>query len=57
MELFYSIDLGSKLRFVRADSCILELIQPQNYTGGRGEGVVAHKHFPDRPQRRIAGIV
>ena len=42
MELFYSIDLGSQLRFVRAGSCILELIEPKDYTGGRGEGVVAH---------------
>ena len=42
-ELFYSCDLGKTLlRFVKAGSCILELIQPDGYTGGRGEGVVAH---------------
>jgi lactoylglutathione lyase len=42
-ELFYSRDLGKTLlRFVRAGSCILELIQPEGYEGGRGEGVVAH---------------
>lgn len=44
MEHYYSLDLGKTLlRFVRAGSCIIELIQPENYTGGRtGDGVVAH---------------
>ena len=42
-EQFYSCDLGAtKLRFVRAGSCIIELIQPADYKGDRGEGVVAH---------------
>jgi catechol 2,3-dioxygenase-like lactoylglutathione lyase family enzyme len=42
-EQFYSCDLGkTKLRFVRAGSCIIELIQPEDYKGGRGDGVVAH---------------
>jgi lactoylglutathione lyase len=43
MELFYSKDLGTtRLRFVRAGSCIVELISPADYKGGRGEGIVAH---------------
>lgn len=43
MEQFYAIDMGkTKLRFVRAGSCIVELIGPADYPGGRGEGVVAH---------------
>jgi lactoylglutathione lyase len=42
-EHFYSCDMGQvKLRFVKAGSCIIELIRPADYAGGRGEGVVAH---------------
>jgi lactoylglutathione lyase len=43
MELFYSCDMSKlKLGFVKAGSCIIELIAPDDYSGGRGEGVVAH---------------
>lgn len=43
MEQFYSCDMGKlKLGFVRAGSCIIELISPEDYQGGRGEGVLAH---------------
>jgi catechol 2,3-dioxygenase-like lactoylglutathione lyase family enzyme len=43
MELFYSCDLGkTKLGFVRAGNCVIELIAPEDYKGGRGEGAVAH---------------
>lgn len=44
MEHYYSMDLGTtKLRFIRAGSCIIELIQPGDYTGGRtADGIVAH---------------
>lgn len=43
-ELFYSCDLGTtKLRFVRAGSCIVEFIQPEGYAGNRpADGVIAH---------------
>lgn len=44
MEHYYSCDLGKTLlRFVRAGSCIIELIQPDGYAGGRpADGIVAH---------------
>lgn len=44
MEHFYSCDLGgTQLRFVRAGGCIIELIRPEGYAGGRpADGVVAH---------------
>lgn len=43
MEHFYSAELGgTQLRFVRAGNCVLELIQPKDYAGGKGDGVIAH---------------
>jgi catechol 2,3-dioxygenase-like lactoylglutathione lyase family enzyme len=42
-EHYYSCDLnGTKLGFIKAGSCVIELIHPKEYAGGRGEGVVAH---------------
>lgn len=43
-ELFYTMDMpATRLRFVRAGGCIIELINPADYKGGRPtDGAVAH---------------
>ena len=43
-EKFYACEMGTtKLAFIRAGGCILELINPADYKGGRPtDGAVAH---------------
>ena len=36
------VDVGAKLAFLNAGSCLIELIQPQNYGDARNPGQVDH---------------